>query len=162
MKYFILIFIIQGFLLSASHAKEENSLKIPIARVYEKIETNRPIQIVTNPLSNDQQLLVLQEGKVLMLSSNTSSEKCEVFLDLTHLDLIDNAFEEGLLGLTFHPDYAQNGLFYLYYTLQNPKRSVLVERKLLNFKKLKVDDTYSREVISIPQPYWNHNSGYNR
>ena len=159
MKYFILIFIIQGFLLSASHAKEENSLKIPIARVYEKIETNRPIQIVTNPLSNDQQLLVLQEGKVLMLSSNTSSEKCEVFLDLTHLDLIDNAFEEGLLGLTFHPDYAQNGLFYLYYTLQNPKRSVLVERKLLNFKKLKVDDTYSREVISIPQPYWNHNSG---
>ena len=95
-----------------------------------------------------------------MLSSNTSSEKCEVFLDLTHLDRSIMHLRKVCLVLLFHPDYPQNGLFYLYYTLQNPKRSVLVERKLLNFKKLKVDDTYSREVISIPQPYWNHNSGY--
>ena len=159
MKYFALVLIINSILPSISFAGDQKSLKIPVSRVYEKIETNRPIQLLKNPISSDQQLLVLQEGIVLSLSNNPRSENYKVFLDLTHLDLIDNAFEEGLLGLTFHPDYAQNGLFYVYYTLQNPKRSLLVERKVLNPKTLILDDVYSREVLSIPQPYWNHNSG---
>ena len=70
MKYFMFFSIIHGILLSLSHAKDTNSLTVPISRVYEKIETNRPIQVVSNSLSNDQELLVLQEGKVLILPSN--------------------------------------------------------------------------------------------
>src|SRR5262245_14663147 len=35
------------------------------------------------------------------------------FLDIT--DRVASQDEEGLLGLAFHPDYAVNGLFYVYY-----------------------------------------------
>ena len=39
----------------------------------------------------------------------------EIFLDLN--SRVENGFsEEGLLGLAFHPNYASNGYFYVYYT----------------------------------------------
>ena len=94
-----------------------------------------------------------------MLSDDYESEKVETFLELSSEDMIDNAFEEGLLGLVFHPDFLDNHLFYLYHTLQNPKRSVLVERKVRNLDKMIVDPKFVRTIIEIPQPYWNHNSG---
>jgi len=33
--------------------------------------------------------------------------------------------EEGLLGLAFDPDYAENGEFFVYYSASDPRRSVL-------------------------------------
>ena len=68
-------------------------------------------------------------------------------------------FEEGLLGLVFHPKYQSNGLFYLYHTLQSPKRSVLVERRVKDLKRLELDSSHDRTLLEIEQPYWNHNSG---
>ena len=56
-------------------------------------------------------------------------------MELAPEEMIIKDFEEGLLGLVFHPNYKSNGLFYLYYTMQRPKRSVLVERRVKNQKK---------------------------
>ena len=78
---------------------------------------------------------------------------------LNDLKMIVKDFEEGLLGLVFHPKYRSNGLFYLYHTLQSPKRSVLVERRVKDQKKLALDPNHNRTLIEIGQPYWNHNSG---
>ena len=44
----------------------------------------------------------------------------EPFLDISG-DVEFQFLEEGLLGFAFHPDYANNGLFYVNYT--NPLRS---------------------------------------
>src|SRR3954454_14731478 len=37
------------------------------------------------------------------------------FLDVSSL-IVSTGSEQGLLGLAFHPNYASNGLFYVYYT----------------------------------------------
>ena len=34
-------------------------------------------------------------------------------------------FELGLLGIAFHPDYKSNGYFYLDYTADNPRRTII-------------------------------------
>ena len=111
------------------------------------------------PDGSGRSLLVLQGGKVLIIPSDQSGEKINSFLELSPDDMIVKDFEEGLLGLVFHPNYERNGLFYLYHTLQNPKRSVLVEKRIKNQKTLALDKSHQRTLIEIEQPYWNHNSG---
>ena len=58
-------------------------------------------------------LILLQEGRVLRCPIDGKSASSSTFLDITHLDLIDNAFEEGLLGMVFHPNFQTNRLFYI-------------------------------------------------
>jgi glucose/arabinose dehydrogenase len=135
------------------------SLEYQLSRVYDNIQTPKPISIVVMPDGSGKELLVLQGGKVLTLPTDRSSGKSVVFLDLSGLNMIEKAFEEGLLGLVFHPDFKKNKKFYLYHTLQNPKRSRLVERRMSKKDSSKPDEKYERLLLELPQPFWNHNSG---
>ena len=155
--FFSLFFPFSFFAVQGKSVPRE--VRIPLKLSFEDLDTPKPISLVPIPDGSNRSLLVLQGGKILMLSDDYESEKVETFLELSSEDMIDNAFEEGLLGLVFHPDFLDNHLFYLYHTLQNPKRSVLVERKVRNLEKMILDPKFVRTIIEIPQPYWNHNSG---
>ncbi|THE65650.1 plastocyanin [Salinadaptatus halalkaliphilus] len=71
--------------------------------------------------------------------------------------------ERGLLGLTFHPDFEDNGLFYVRYSA--PERDglgydhtdVLAEFQV--GEELPVDPETERTIMEIPQPQDNHNGG---
>ncbi len=145
--------------LSVGGALQGASPSYELVRTYAKIETPKPINVVVPPDGSNRQFLVLQGGKILLLPKDHSSSKAEIFLDLSGLNMIEKAFEEGLLGLVFHPKFKKNGKFYLYHTLQNPKRSRLVERRMSKKTPGKVDDKYERILMELPQPFWNHNSG---
>ena len=140
-------------------AAQPEGLSIEMKKVFGELETPKPISLVTIPDGSGRSLLVLQGGRVILLSSGFEKGETTTFLDIPPELMIDNNFEEGLLGLVFHPKYNQNGLFYIYHTLQNPKRSVLFERRVRNRKTLTVDKSHNRLVLEIEQPYWNHNSG---
>ena len=49
-------------------------------------------------------------------------------LDPAYLDISDRVLaggiEQGLLGLAFHPDYATNGRFFVYYTDRDGRRQL--------------------------------------
>lgn len=51
-------------------------------------------------------------------------EEPAVFLDISDRVLFDGG-ERGLLGLAFHPDFADNGFFYVNYNADNPNRTVI-------------------------------------
>ena len=138
---------------------ETKKLSIPIHQKLKETETPKPISWVVVPDGSGRSLLVLQGGQVLMVASEFKGKKISTFLELSSEEMIVKDFEEGLLGLVFHPQYRSNGLFYLFHTLQEPKRSVLVERRMKDRKKLLLDETHHRTLIEIEQPYWNHNSG---
>ena len=129
-----------------------------LIRVFPGISTPKPISVVVHP-GDKSELLVLQGGKILRLPKDRSSSEAETFLDLSGRNMIAKAFEEGLLGLVFHPEFKKNGKFYLYHTLQAPKRSRLVERRISKGNPSKVDPKHERVLLEIPQPFWNHNSG---
>ena len=148
-----LAFLLTGFLNCQSYGKYSPS------RVPSGIKIPTPISLVVMPDGSGQELLVLQGGKILALPKDRSSSKAEVFLDISGMNMIEKAFEEGLLGLVFHPNFKKNRKFYLYYTLQNPKRSRLVERRMSKKDPGTPDQKYERLLLEVPQPYWNHNSG---
>jgi glucose/arabinose dehydrogenase len=69
--------------------------------------------------------------------------------------------ELGLLGLAFHPQYAQNGQFFVWYTtMQNgsPYADVLA-RYQVSASDPNLAQATGTIVLSIPDPFANHNGG---
>ena len=61
--------------------------------------------------------------------------------------------EQGLLGLAFHPDYASNGLFYVFYTAQPTATSVVAEFKRTNRDPNSADpNSRARRADASSQP----------
>ncbi|MCC6974775.1 MAG: PQQ-dependent sugar dehydrogenase [Anaerolineae bacterium] len=90
---------------------------------------------------------IIQDGKLLN----------DPFLDIT--DIVGaSGYEQGLLGLAFHPEYRNNGLFYLNYTNRSGD-TVVAEYRVSSDNPNKADPTTAREVLSFDQPFPNHNGG---
>ena len=76
---------------------------------------------------------------------------------LVHIS-VHQAGEMGFLGIAFHPDYNTNHKYYVSYdppgTLYN-----IVEERIADATGLKDSGTKGRVLISITDPYENHNGG---
>jgi glucose/arabinose dehydrogenase len=76
------------------------------------------------------------------------------FLDIT--DLVTSGGEQGLLGLAFAPDYAQSGLFYVYYTGKDGNQHVVEYRRR---GEDAADPGSARQVLQMADHESNHNGG---
>jgi len=143
-----------AFLTSAAFAADTHKL----TRVYEKLTTERPIAVVIPEDGSGREFLALQRGQILILPKDEQGAEAKTFLDLSPrgMEAKDGFFEEGLNGLAFHPKFKDNGLFYLCYTLQKPKRLVITEMKANGDK---ADESTERSLLEIPLVNWNHHGG---
>lgn len=95
-------------------------------------------------------------------------------LDQPFIDLRDRVVglnpgydERGLLGLAFHPDYAENGLFYVYYSApldpQAPQgwnhTSHLSQFEVSEGNEGRGDPGSEEVILRVDQPQGNHNGG---
>lgn len=81
------------------------------------------------------------------------------FLDIN--GLVASGGELGLLGLAFHPDYSNNGLFYVNYTrAAGQGHETVVARYSVSAGDPDVADAGSASILLVvPQPFANHNGG---
>ncbi len=79
------------------------------------------------------------------------------FLDITSLVLFGG--ERGLLGLAFHPNYEQNGYFYVNYTRKEDGATVVARYRVSNTNPDLADPSSALSLLIVPQPYANHNGG---
>jgi glucose/arabinose dehydrogenase len=81
------------------------------------------------------------------------------FLDLTQK--VSCCGERGLLGLAFHPKYAENGYFYVNYTeeVKGQLSTVIARYSVLPDDPNKADPASETRLLHIDQPYQNHNGG---
>ncbi len=145
-------------LLSTSAALAADTVKL--TRIYEKLETPFPIAVLIPPDGTQRQFLALQRGQIQILPKDEGGTEAKTFLDLSvrGMEATDGKFEEGLNGFAFHPKYKENGLFYLTYTQQKPKRLVLTEMKV-SADADKADPATERVLLEIPLINWNHHGG---
>jgi glucose/arabinose dehydrogenase len=78
-----------------------------------------PVGIVTPP-DETNRLFIIEKNGVISVITNLAAPTRAVFLDISSRVLSAPANggggEQGLLGLAFHPGYATNGFFYVFYT----------------------------------------------
>jgi glucose/arabinose dehydrogenase len=112
---------------------------------------NRPIYVTH---AGDSRLFVVEQGgRIKILPSGAT------FLDVSGLITTGHS-EQGLLGLAFHPSYATNGLFYVNYTRKSDGATVVAEYKRSASNSNAADPASRRTVLTIAQPYGNHNGGW--
>jgi glucose/arabinose dehydrogenase len=66
--------------------------------------------------------------------------------------------ERGLLSMAFHPQYAQNGFFYINYTDANG--DTRIDRYRVSADADRADPASMKQILFIDQPYSNHNGGH--
>ena len=102
--------------------------------------------------AGDSRLFVVEKGgRIKIVGGGT-------FLDIS--TKVSTVSEQGLLGLAFHPDYASNGLFYVFYNRKKDGKSVVAEFKRSASDPNKANRNSKRVVMIMGQPYGNHNGGW--
>ncbi len=113
---------------------------------------DQPILVASAP-GTDLLYVVEREGIIKTVDDGTVAET--PFLDLSDR-LLSNSIEQGLLGLAFHPSYADSGRFFAYWT--DPEGdSVLAEFNASN--PTEADPDSMNIVLQVDQPAERHNAG---
>src|SRR5688572_23210152 len=89
------------------------------ARAFPTLSFTQPVAAVTPPGETRRLFVVEKPGRIWVIPDITAAAPARVlFLDLTSRVTVsaDNNDERGLLALAFHPDYATNGQFFVWYT----------------------------------------------
>ena len=118
----------------------------------------RPVQVVAPPNDFDRIFIVEQRsgstGRIRIFNLDTNTLNSTPFLSLT----VSTSSEQGLLGLAFHPNYDQNGQFYVNYTASNG--DTYIKRYTVSSNPDIADSGSGYTIMTIDQPYTNHNGGW--
>jgi len=115
----------------------------------------KPVAVTGAGDDSGRLFVVEQSGEIEIVGGGT-------FLDISSR-VVDTGNEEGLLGLAFHPDFSNNGHFYVNYTYDVPGSTADTTR-ISRFQVSAADpnlaDAGSELVLlEIDQPDDNHNGG---
>jgi glucose/arabinose dehydrogenase len=108
-----------------------------------------------------ERLFVLEQpGSIKVINNDPSTTSVQTFLNITSIVDQDGGYtEEGLLGLAFHPNFSENGYFYVNYTDYGPKRNVIARYTVSSNDANQTDMESSMVILEVNQPYTNHNGG---
>lgn len=116
---------------------------------------SRPLFVTHAPGDTERIFIVEQGGRIKILRQGVIL--VAPFLDLS--SLVDPQGERGLLGLAFHPDYDQNGHFYVNYTDLGDD-TVIARYKVLEANPDRADAGSETILLKIHQPAPSHNGGW--
>jgi glucose/arabinose dehydrogenase len=122
--------------------------------VAETVATGLAAPVHLAALPNDGRLFVVEQaGRIRVIEGGQVLER--PFLDIR--DRVRSGGERGLLSVAFHPDFAANGRFFVDYT--DTTDSTRIEEYAVTVDPNVADPTSGRTLLTIRQPYGNHNGG---
>ena len=158
---FFLLFL--SMLIHTGCAQENGNSKpaengaLIVEEAFPHLTFTRPVDFQHAGDGSDRVFVVEQRGIISVFENNVEVEEKTVFLD-SEAQVEDEGNEEGLLGLAFHPNYENNGYFYVNYTAANPDRTV-ISRFQVSSDENKANEASELVLLEFDQPYSNHNGG---
>ena len=166
--------ILCGLALPVGVATAQPLPAIALKPVFPALQDERPLWMSEAPDGSGRFFIVYQVGKILIVKKGSDGSQAKEFLNIVDRHpYFEN--EDGLLSIAFHPGFKTNGLFYIYYTLQNtpeevkrfqdgrptsfPYRSIVSEFKVSATDPDQADMTSERILLTVPEPFWNHKGG---
>jgi glucose/arabinose dehydrogenase len=116
-----------------------------------------PVDIQSHPSDPSRLFICEQRGTIKVIENGTLLGP--FFLDINSL-VIDTLDERGLLGMAFHPDYDQNGYFFVHYVAPGGTQGISTIRRYSVTANPNVADPNSGlTIMTLAQPFFNHNAG---
>jgi len=143
-------------LLFYAAAHGQSSLQLQVA--FNNLTFTRPVDLQHPGDGTDRIFVVEQAGVIKVFENNASVTNAPIFLDIQNR-VNDSGNEEGLLGLAFHPDYKNNGYFYVNYTAIPPRRTVIGRYRVNPSNPNQADPNSELILLTFNQPFENHNGG---
>lgn len=118
---------------------------------------------LTAPPGETNQLFIVERGGRIQVITNLAAPTKTLFLNLAAR--VSTSGEGGLLGLAFHPGYATNGWFFVYYTLStNTDAGTGFHDRVSRFQRSAESPFQALETSEIPlitqfDQASNHNGG---
>ncbi|WDE98134.1 PQQ-dependent sugar dehydrogenase [Lentisphaera profundi] len=139
MRYVLLIFL--SFSLLGGDLK--------LKALFKKKTFERPIALLE---AGDNAWYVLeQRGKIWFCQEGKNKS---LVADIS--ERLGTANEEGLLSMVKSPSFESDHHVYIYYSYKHPRRSIVARFNLQNYK---IDLDSEVKLLSIAEPYGNHNGG---
>ena len=116
---------------------------------------SQPIFATHAPGDGDRLYIVQRAGAIRVLNLNTGNLNGANFITVPG---VDTFFEGGLFSVAFHPDFQNNGFFYVHYT-----DTTGFDTRVVRFTATNSDTASTataQNVIEISQPQANHNGGF--
>lgn len=140
-----------GLCLAASVAPAQNIRAVRIATGLAS-----PSGIAAAPGDNTRLFVIERTGKIRIVKNGVL--QTPPLLNLT-TSVVSTGYDQGLLGIAFHPDFAQNGFFFVNFT--NASGHTVVVRYHIPPATPDIADANSATTIlgPIAQPQADHNGG---
>ena len=135
------------------------SQALQLVTAFPNVSFSRPIFLTHANDGTNRVFVVERYGLIKVLPNDSNTTDSRVFLDVTNLNNGNTYQERGLLGLAFHPDYANNGYFYIYYTRVGDGYNVLARFSRSASDPNKADSLSQQILWAVQDPYSNHNGG---
>ncbi len=116
---------------------------------------NKPVGIVPAGDGSGRLFVIEQPGMIRIMQNDALFPT--PFLDISQR-VNDRSSEQGLLGLAFHPEYLNNGYFFVNYT--DSSGDTVIARYRVSADPNIADPATEEIVLTIAQPYGNHNGGH--
>jgi glucose/arabinose dehydrogenase len=111
-----------------------------------------PLYVTAPPGDQRRVFVVEQAGRIMVVQGG--KPLAQHFLDIR--SKVTAGGEQGLLSMAFAPDYAQSGLFYVYYTERSGTESIWEYHRA---SETSADPNSARLVLRMADPEPNHNGG---
>ena len=130
---------------------------VPVSLVQFVTGLNQPVDLEIADGGSGRMFAVEQRGTIQIISGGAIAGT--PFLDITSKVNFDGN-EQGLLGVTFHPNFAQTPRFYLNYDrLSSGQMQTVIAEYQVGANPNQVDPGSERILLTVDQPFPNHKAG---
>ncbi|HET6350279.1 MAG TPA: PQQ-dependent sugar dehydrogenase [Candidatus Krumholzibacteria bacterium] len=133
---------------------------VQIVPAFPKLTFSRPTDVQNAGDGSDRIFVVEQTGQIVVFPNRADVDSVSTFLDISSEVNYESQSEEGLLGLAFHPDYKNNGYFFVAYTTGTPTaRAGRISRFRVGLGPNSADASSEKVMLEFHDDFPNHNGG---
>ena len=132
-------------------------LPLEAVRVFPHLKFDKPVELTYAGDGSGRLFVIEKFGLIRVFANDQATADAPAFLDLRDV-VYSEPYEAGLLGLAFHPKFAENGKFYVSYVTK-PLASVVSCFRVSADDPNKADRASEERILAIPQPFDDHNGG---
>ena len=167
-----MIFLVVAVFIAGARVQGQTTWGYVPTNAFPSLVFSNPVCLATPPGETNRLFVLEKHGRIIVIT-NLAAPTRTIFMDISSRVSVDTAGEsadvsgeEGLLGMAFHPGYATNRIFYLFYTGSDTNGSGsqqlhdILSRFQTTSTNASVGDTNSEiRFISQYDQANNHNAG---